>query len=206
MPETQSQELKNMPADDKASALETIKEEHRSIAGVLKLLQRLLEDIAVEHTEVDFGLLAAALYYLDDFASRCHHPKEDNYLFVAIRQHLPNALTTLNGLQAEHQRDDHYIRELHRLLVLYQAGAPEALKRLIGSLDIYAAMLYDHMRKEEMLFDTIGDSIPQTQWRDIAERFAADDDPLFGKSPKEEFAKLRHRIVNLLPRKMRPQP
>ena len=195
-----------MAVSDKASALETIKDEHRSMAGVLKLLQRLLSDIAAEHTEVDFGVLALALYYLDDFACRCHHPKEDKYLFAAIRRHLPSALTTLNGLQAEHQRDDHYIRDLHRFLVLYQAGAPDALKHLVASLDIYAAMLYDHMRKEEALFDSIGDSIPQADWRGIAEGFAAEDDPLFGKSPKEEFAKLRHRIVNLLPSKMRSQP
>jgi hemerythrin-like domain-containing protein len=206
MPEMQSLELQNMPADDRSGVLETIEAEHRSIRGVLKLLQRLLADIAAEHTEVDFGVLAAALYYLDDFACRCHHPKEDKYLFAAIRRHVPPALTTLNGLQAEHQRDDQYIRELHRLLVLYQAGAPDALKRLVASLDIHAAMLYEHMRKEEALFESIGDAIPRADWRDIAEGFAAEDDPLFGRSPKEEFAKLRHRIVNLLPIKMRLHP
>lgn len=187
----------------KHTAVETIKAEHRALADVLVLLQHLLRDIVAGHTEVDFRLLSSALYYLDDFACCCHHPKEERYLFVAIRRYVPHALGTLNGLQAEHHRDDGYVRGLHRLLVLYQAGAPDALIRLSSTLDIYAAMLFDHMRREEALMETVGDAIPAVEWNAIAKGFAAEDDPLFGKSPKQEFAKLRDRIANLLPRKMR---
>lgn len=51
---------------------------------VLEVLQRLVGDIAEQRSERDFALLAAALYYIDDFPERCHHPKEDKYLFKAF--------------------------------------------------------------------------------------------------------------------------
>jgi hemerythrin-like domain-containing protein len=191
------------PAAARDAAIATLRAEHRSIADVMQLLQHLLAEIAAGHMDVDFRLLSSALHYMDDFACCCHHPKEDRHLFVAVRKHAPQLRTTVNGLQAEHQADDHYIRELHRLLVRFQAGAADALERLSSSLDVYAAILYGHMRKEEALLDAVADVLPDAEWRAIADGFAAEDDPLAGGSRKHEFAKLRERITLLLPRKMR---
>ena len=190
----------------RSQATETIKAEHRALSSVLQVLRHVLHDISAEHAQPDFALLSAALYYIDDFACRCHHPKEDQYLFAAIRRHAPQAGATLASLQGEHQRDDVFVRDLHRLLVLYQGGAPDALRRLRASLDIYTAMLYEHMRKEEVLIETFGDAIPEDEWRTIAEGFGREDEPLFGPAPQKEFAKLRARIINLLPSKMRLHP
>lgn len=187
----------------RSQATETIKAEHRALSGVLQVLRHVLHDISVEHAQPDFTLLSAALYYIDDFACRCHHPKEDQYLFPAIRRHAPQTGATLAGLRSEHQRDDVFVRDLHRLLVLYQGGAPDALKRLCASLDIYAAMLYEHMRKEELLMETYADAVPEDEWRTIAEGFGREDEPLFGPAPQKEFEKLKARITNLLPTKMR---
>jgi hemerythrin-like domain-containing protein len=189
--------------DSRAAAIETIRSEHEALGGVMRLFQHLLRDIGAQHTEPDFGLLSAALYYIDEFACRCHHPKEEQYLFAALRRHAPAAAATLNGLQGEHQRDDVFVKDLHRLLVFYQAGAPDALKRLRASVDIYAAMLYEHMRKEEALLDRYAAAIPEDEWRTIADGFGRSDEPLFGPVPQTRFAKLRDRIVNMLPSKMR---
>lgn len=188
---------------DRSRAIETIRAEHRALSSVLEVLRRLLRDITAEHAQPDFALLSAALYYIDDFACRCHHPKEDQYLFAALRRHAPQTGPTLAGLRSEHQRDDVFVRDLHRLLVLYQGGAPDALKRLCASLDIYAAMLYEHMRKEEILMESFAEAIPEDEWRTIAEGFGREDEPLFGPAPQKEFDKLRARIINLLPSKMR---
>ena len=194
------------PAPARDAAIATLRAEHRSIADVMQLLQHLLAEIRAGHMEADFRLLSSALYYMDDFGCRCHHPKEDRYLFVAVRRHAPQLTAAVNGLQAEHQADDRYIRDLHRLLVLFQAGAADALSRLTSALDVYAAMLYEHMRKEESLLDALGDVLPAAEWRAMADGFAAEDDPLAGGSRKHEFAKLRERITLWLPRKMRVRP
>lgn len=67
--------------------VEAIQQEHRVLGHVVEMLQRTLQEIAAEHIEPDFNLLAAILYYIDDFPERLHHPKEDAHLFKALREH-----------------------------------------------------------------------------------------------------------------------
>src|SRR5215212_5871599 len=101
-------------------AVDTIKHEHRALSQVLELLRHLVHDIAIEHTEADFNLLSVALYYLDEFPSRLHHPKEDRFLFAAIRRHTKDFDDVLHQLEAEHASDAGAILELYRLLVQFK--------------------------------------------------------------------------------------
>ena len=190
--------------DYRAIAIDTIRQEHRALGQVLELLQHLLRDIAARHTEPDFRLFALAFYYIDDFVCRVHHPKEDQYIFAAVRRHTQDFDETLEQLQKEHLRDDETMPELYRLLVLYQAGAPGAFELLRAALDLHATMLYKHMRKEEMLLTDERLPIPAEEWRAMAEAFSANEDPLFGEKSRREFSILHRRILNLLPSKMRP--
>ena len=117
-----------------------------------------------------------------------------------VLQELDHAIAQL---RSEHRTDEQMVRELYRLVVIYQAGAPDALENLRTSLDVYAEMMYEHMRKEETLLEDNRVVLPDEEWRAIASAFRADEDPLFGVQRRREFALLHHRIVNLLPRKMR---
>ena len=187
-------------------AIDTIRAEHRSLGEVIELLQQLLTDIALGHSAPEFELLSLALYYIDDFQCQLHHPKEDEYLFAAIRCHTRELDHAIALLRSEHRTDEQMVRELYRLVVMYQAGAPEALENLRTSLDVYAEMIYEHMREEETLLEDSRVVLPGEDWRAIANAFLADEDPLFGVQRRREFVLLHHRIVNLLPRKMRATP
>lgn len=195
--------MNTVSPDLRRLAIDTIRQEHRSLVQVLELLRHLLRDIAAAHTAPEYHLLSLALYYIDDFPCRLHHPKEDQYLFTAIRRHTGEFDALLDELQADHARDDRAMRELYRLLVLYQAGAPRALDNLRAALDRYNDVLQGHMHKEETLLEAAADYVPDDEWRTIAEAFTADEDPLFGENRRREFSILHHRILNLLPRKMR---
>jgi hemerythrin-like domain-containing protein len=189
--------------DCKTAAIETIKQEHRALSQVVELLRHLLRDIASGYTEADYQLLALALYYIDEFPGRLHHAKEDKYLFAALQRHTEQFDPLLGRLDSEHERDRETIRDLHRLLVLSHAGAPGAITEFRAAVEDYAATLYEHMRSEEGLVTACGEHLTDDEWRAIADAFAQDKDPLFGSERRREFALLHHRIVNLLPRKMR---
>lgn len=186
-------------------AVATITQEHHALGVVMEMLQRLLVDIGKQHAEADFALLAAALYYIDDFPERCHHPKEDEHLFKTLRSRTSAFNAVLDDLQAEHVRSAQMNGYLQRALVHYQGGAPEGYKRFKNAVDAYAGMLRDHMRKEEELLAQARDRLIEEDWQEIAAAFDANDDPLFGANRREEFRKLYLRIVNQLPRKMRLQ-
>lgn len=187
----------------RASAIAAIRAEHHALADVVELLRHLLKDIALGHAEPDFHLLAKLVHYIDDFSCRCHHPREELYLFAKIRRYVPEAGDALTGLGAEHQRDYALVKDLHYRLVRYQAGAPGALGHFMDCVDVYAAMLREHMRREEALMEACADAVPEAEWTQIATDFEREDDPLFAPAPRREFEKLRAGIINLLPTKLR---
>lgn len=184
-------------------AAATIRQEHQSLGLVVEVLQRLLGDIGKQHTEPDFTLFAAVLYYIEDFPERCHHPKEDEYLFDVLRRRTAQFNVTLDELQADHIRSGQMVGYMERALVRFQAGVPDGLARFKETVDAYAVMLRQHMEAEEVVIERARNILTADDWQRIAAAFEANDDPLFGANGREEFRKLYLRIVNLLPRKIR---
>ena len=186
-----------------ALVLDTIKQEHRVLGHVVEVLRHSLRDIAAEHSEPDFNLLAAVLYYIDDFPERLHHPKEEEYLFEPLRARTKDFDDVLDALQHEHVRSAAMVRGLHAGLVHYLAGAHGALKTLIDRMEAYAAMLREHMRSEEDLLARAGACMSESEWQAILAAFAANEDPLLAADVRAEFRNLYRRIQTLLPRKLR---
>jgi hemerythrin-like domain-containing protein len=184
-------------------AIATINFEHRSLGMVLHTLQAMLQRIAAGHAVADFGLLATALYYIDDFPERCHHPKEDEYLFKRLRLRTGEFDAVLERLQTEHARSAVAVSGLHRALVHYQGGAPEGLRLFQAAVDSYAAEMREHFASEDALLEQARPVLSAEDWELMAWAFTANDDPLFGTNHRLEFTRLYERIVVLAPRKMK---
>jgi branched-chain amino acid transport system ATP-binding protein len=93
---------------------------------------------------------------------------------------------------------------LAKSLVHYQGGAAGGLAEFSEAVDSYADLLSAHVRKEEeQLFPLAGRYLTPEDWQAIGAAFRANDDPLFGDNATREFRRMRHRILNLVPRKMR---
>lgn len=194
-----------LQADHQYIVVGTIKREHGTLRAVVELLQGLLRDASAQHAEVDFGLLSAALYYIDEFPERCHHPKEEEYLFKVLRQRTAAFNTMLDTLQSEHVSSAQMMREMHRALVLYQGGAPQGLSNFKLHVDAYAGLHSDHMRNEEALLAKASEYLTDSDWHTLASAFIMDDDPLLSGAVRDEFRKLHLRIMDLLPRNLRGQ-
>lgn len=188
---------------DRDVAIATIKAEHRALGAVLHTLQQLLRRVEAGHGEPEFALFAAALYYIDVFQERCHHPKEDECIFRRLRAATSEFDDLISVLQAQHASSARAVADLYRQLVHYQAGAPGMLATLRAGVDAYAAQMVEHMRCEEALLDHSRDIISPQNWARIAAAFNENDDPLFGNNRREEFARFLQRIQMLVPRKLK---
>ena len=51
----------------------------------------------------EFRVLGAMVYYIDTFPERCHHPKEDGYLFRLLLPRCQEARHLLDRLESEHR-------------------------------------------------------------------------------------------------------
>lgn len=186
------------------AALTRVRDEHRALARVIEALETVTAQAAEDGVEPDFPLLASMLYYVDAFPERVHHPKEDRYLFAALRARNPQSAPMLDRLEREHRRSPELLSELERALVHWQAGAPDGLDAFVIALSRFCEFCWRHMRTEETcVLPEAERALTDADWLDMAQAFAAHDDPLFGQQRQREFERLYQRIANLAPRKLR---
>ena len=186
------------------SAIAIIKEEHRSLGYLVHTLQRVLRDVTAHKAEADFELIATMLYYIDTFPDRCHHPKEDEHLFKRLRSRTAQANAVLDELQSQHVTGAKMMTCLEQTFVHWQGGAPHALRSFSQMVNAYAELLWSHMEREESYVLAMAhEYLTEDDWHAVDVAFRANADPLFGPHVREEFARLKKRIINRLPRKFK---
>jgi hemerythrin-like domain-containing protein len=182
------------------SALAIIRTEHRSLTAVLQALQYLVRDVRDRGVEPDFDLLSLILDYADAFPDRFHHPKEDQYLFKRLRARTSEADAVLSELEAEHARGNELVRNLRHTLARYRVSGRSGLDAFAAAVGEYLDFHWNHMRKEEDVVMPLAErALTAEDWAAIDAAFQANDDPMFGSQPREEFRKLFHLIVTLAP-------
>jgi hemerythrin-like domain-containing protein len=154
------------------AAIEIIKDEHRSIAAVLKALVSHVAQARDGRTAADVHLAAAMLDYLQAYPERLHHPKEDEYLFRFLRRRCADANAVLDDLEAQHTHGAELLSELRRALeVSRAAGHFEAFDPVLTA---YAAFQWQHMRtEEEVVLPLAKRHLKPEDWQAIDAAFAA---------------------------------
>ena len=82
-------------------AIQIIKDEHLAISAVLYSLRYLVKAMRGGATP-NFPLLRAILDYIVSYPDRWHHPKEDKYLFAAVKRRTQEADALIAKLEREH--------------------------------------------------------------------------------------------------------
>jgi hemerythrin-like domain-containing protein len=184
---------------DMHAAVAVIKHEHRSITAVISALEYLARNIAAGD-EPDYEVLTVILDYIEAFPNRLHHPKEDRYLFSALRQRDPSVVTVLQELEEEHRRGDELTRELRYLLTRCRVGDAGAKQAFAAAADRYGKFHWGHMRKEEdVVLPRALDALSADDWMVIDAAFSANDEPIPGLSPRQDFDALFRLIVAMAP-------
>ena len=62
----------------KHSSLQTIRDEHASLAAMLQSMRMMVERGPSDDRRNFFDVVRAMLFYIDEFPERLHHPKESN--------------------------------------------------------------------------------------------------------------------------------
>jgi hemerythrin-like domain-containing protein len=181
-------------------ALEVIRNEHRSLASVLHALQYLAHHIRDQGSAPDYGLLRLMVDYTEGFHQRFHHPKEDEYLFKAVRIRSHEGDTVLAELEAQHAEGDGWIHNLRDAINHLQASGGKDTAAFARAVDTYADFHWKHMRMEEDELMPLAQRVLSAEdWKEIDAAFTANEHPMFGKAPREEFAALFKLIVSQAP-------
>jgi len=183
-----------------SKALTIIRDEHRSIYAILHGMEYLVQEIRARRKKVDPRVFHAMLYYLDTFSERMHHPKEDQYLFRAMRERDASAEALITELEKEHAGGEDSLRRLAQSLNRYQEGGEKEFPAFALEVENFVRRCRDHMHKEEdQLFPLARKLLAADDWAKIDRAFEENRDPLASARDTKDFEKLFSRIVNLAP-------
>lgn len=193
-----------MSEHDMQSAVASIKDEHRSLATVIKGMTYLLERAQACGEPPDFQVLRAALYYIETFTEALHHPKEDAYLFRLLRARTGEFDEQLARLEREHEEEEQTYYELARTLKRYSASTEDGPAAFANVLHRFAAEAWKHMSfEEEVILPAAVCHLTPEDWQEIGRAFGANGDPRFGRVLDEQYRKLFAHIQSLMPERER---
>ena len=179
-------------------ALRIITEEHQNLWRIATTIDQVADEMEAGGP-ADAAFFNSVFDYIDQFMDGCHHAKEDDYLFPALRARSAEAAAVLDRLQAEHRNGPEVLRSLRGQLVATVAGTLDKAA-FAAALRTYTQSLKAHIRTEEKdAMPLAREVLTAEDWAGIDEAFLDNDDPVFGESAKAEFRDLFHRIASLAP-------
>jgi hemerythrin-like domain-containing protein len=183
-----------------AKTLDIIRGEHRSIAAILHGMDYLVERVRARKAKIDPRVFRAMIYYLDTFSERMHHPKEDRFLFSAMRSRGAEAAAVVADQEKEHAAGGETLRRLEQSLVRYEEGGDKEFPAFADAVARFVREYREHMHKEESIaFPLAQRLLTASDWQAIDRAFAENRDPLAAERDMRDFEKLFDRIVNLAP-------
>jgi len=180
-------------------AIQTIRDEHRTLSAVLHGLKQLARDAQNAGVRPGFDVFRAMIRYIDEFPEQLHHPKEDVHLFARLVNRWPGAAHLVVELQDEHVKGARLVRELERSLLFFEDRWPEGASEFLKCVDDYADFHWKHMRKEEQQLLPLAEKhLTAEDWNKVDAAFDVNNDPIAGMHERDLQA-LFTRIVGLAP-------
>jgi len=179
-------------------SIDIIHAEHRALVAVLQAFRFVLESVRNGQLAVDHDLLDAMIEYITEVPDKLHHPKEDDYLFVTMRERIPESAALIDKLQHDHAEGARHTLALREALAAYRAAGQAGHAAFEVTAQRYIDASWEHLNLEEReLLPLARKGLSPADWADIDAAFLANKDPWSG--PTGEFRALYSRIVGLVP-------
>ena len=136
-----------------------LKHEHRVIERALRAL-----DGMCMHLKSGGSVPPEALYqildFIQNFADRFHHAREETYLFPSLSH---NGFQIDGGalgvLMGEHETERTLTAELELAIGEYRHGDSEAVDRFVKAANLYREHMVNHMREEDAILFRLAEEV-----------------------------------------------
>jgi hemerythrin-like domain-containing protein len=185
--------------------LRIIRDEHGVLSAVLRSIGLLLSESRRRGMKLDYKVLRAMLFYIDEFPERVHHPKESDLLFPALRARSTESAKVLERLDRDHATSHEAVRDLeHQVLALEMmedaADFDVRRARFEAATQAYITAYLDHIRLEEVEVLPMAERLlTDGDWAGLDHAFMQNRDPLTCRDGEDEFRPLFKRILMTLP-------
>ena len=177
---------------------EELKVEHRAIKRVLHVLDRVCSAGQADEP-VDLDQLEGIVEFIQIFADRCHHGKEEDLLFVAMEEAgVPRESGPIAVMLQEHVLGREYVSGMSHAVAALKVGDQTAWTDFCHNASQYVALLRQHIDKEDNILYPIADRVlTQEKQQTLSEGFDQIERERIGEGRHEAF----HRFLEELDRR-----
>ncbi len=176
-------------------AIDILMEEHRVIERVLDALEVAAGRLH-RGEPVRAGFFLEVAEFATGFADGCHHRKEEGVLFHIMEEHGgPARGGPIEALMQEHVEGRALSCELRSAATALERGDDAAAKRIVKAARGYAALLREHIEKEdEGVFPMAARLIPETEHDRMMAWFAEVEDNDTGMGAHARYLAMAGRL------------
>lgn len=169
--------------------------EHKAINVMLSIMSKIAEDIKA-NKEFYIKDVEQIVDFLQTFADKCHHCKEETSLFPAlVLAGIPKENGPIGVMLQEHTLGRGYIKEIKRGLKNCKLGDTCSGELIMTSLTNYVSLLQNHIHKEEnILFPIANKTLSEQKQKEISEQFEKIEEEVVGHGVHEQY----HELLNQL--------
>jgi hemerythrin-like domain-containing protein len=147
----------------KVDITKALVDEHRLILRMIALLEKNAPRTA-EGNYLNWQFYLDGIDFIRQYADRFHHAKEEDVLFKALVDNgMPKENSPVAAMLMEHDQGRNFVRAMEFAVHEAQAGLTETYQAIADNALGYAALLRDHISKEdEILYPLAERVIPET--------------------------------------------
>ena len=163
-------------------ATQDLRKEHEAILYVLQILDKMMQSDGNE-SETMFRYYGEVLYFLKIFADKCHHGKEENYLFKElVNKGISKEGGPIGVMLQEHAQGREHIAQMSRSLERKdRSGFHNAAAQ-------YRDLLRQHIEKENNVLFMMADKVIDEQEQNfLFEQFEQHEEHVIGHGVHEKL-------------------
>ncbi|MCU0473543.1 MAG: hemerythrin domain-containing protein [Bacteroidales bacterium] len=169
--------------------------EHKAIKVMLSIMAKIAEDIKA-NKKFYIKDVEQIVDFLQTFADKCHHGKEETSLFPAlVLAGIPKENGPIGVMLHEHTLGRGYIKEISNGLENCKIGNPCSSELIAANLTNYVNLLQNHIHKEEnVLFPIANKALSEQKQKEIFKQFEKIEEEVVGHGVHEKY----HELLNQL--------
>jgi len=163
-------------------ATQDLRKEHDAILYVLRILDKMMESGSGDAENL-LRYYGEVVYFLKIFADKCHHGKEENYLFKElVDKGIPNEGGPVGVMLHEHTQGRDYIAQMAKSL------EEKNISGFNNAAAQYRDLLRNHIDKENNVLFMMADNVIDEQSQSLMfEKFEQHEETVIGHGVHEKL-------------------
>lgn len=174
--------------------------EHRAILTMIRILGKMADRLDAG-TPVDPDDLERSVQFIRVFADKCHHAKEEGYLFPEMEKAgIPRDRGPIGVMLSEHEEGRKHVAAMAGAIPGIRKADRKAAAIFASAARGYGELLTQHIFKEDhVLFPMADARLSPDQQSSLEACFADVEEKIVGPGTHEEYHRLLERLEKAYP-------